>query len=147
MQKLYRQNFGLHVAIAIEDSNPIELQERYFSFYNHEGTNGELHWLTPTLAYFWSTQEKFEHALIYSSLFQILNSEQDTKKYKGRKNGLMCQACELASKRYEEITYLEFVPLEQPKEHYRYKVGYLEFQTPNLNYYGECVPVDSPVGM
>ncbi len=133
MQKLYRHDFGGSVAIGIEDENPECIENRFYSFWNHGATSGELHWLTPNFAYFWTRPNSLEKALIKSSLFQLLGMERGQSKKK--RNGLMPQAVELAQDRYDQIIYLEFLGDTWRAPTHTYKVGYLEYFAPDLAHY------------
>ena len=133
MQKLFRHDFGGSIAIGIEDENPKEIENRYYSFWNHGATSGELHWLTSNFAYFWTKTSNLENALIQSSLYQLLGVERGQSK--GKEFGLMPDAVKLAQERYDAIQYLEFLGETWKGPNHSYKVGYLEYFAPDLAYY------------
>jgi hypothetical protein len=92
---------GNHVAIFIESPEKIDIEERYYSFWNHGATNGSLHWVYPYRAYFWSEPFLLKQAIIRIVLFQILNKY--NYKYKGRKYGVMPLARKIADRTMRNI--------------------------------------------
>ena len=68
MIKLYKQTTGAAMLLAIAGDSKQEIIDQYNSTYNHECTNGGLHWINePVLAYICTTKEKLDQYLINSS--------------------------------------------------------------------------------
>jgi len=83
--KLMKQNLGAHWVIGIK-GNKDEIEQFHNRVYNWGGTNGELHWMSDSFAYFWITLEKLER-----SMFKyVMNSasEKVGARFKGKKGGL-----------------------------------------------------------
>jgi len=130
--QLYRHDFGTVIAIGIESEDRDEIERQYFSCWNHQATGGELHWLTETFAYVWTTPNNLRHYLIQSSLCKLLNI--DCGKAKGKKRGLMPEALKLAQERMDNIIPLEFVKDDEPDEKEAYVLGDIDFFKPDLQY-------------
>ena len=83
--KLKKQNLGAHWVIGIE-GKPMEIEQFHNRIYNWGGTNGELHWMSESFAYFWITMEKLERCMFK----YVMNSMSDKlgKKFRGAKGGL-----------------------------------------------------------
>lgn len=128
---LFKHDFGSAIAIGIEDDNPIDIERKYFSFYNHQATSGELHWLTNKLAYFWTDEENLNKAVLNIALFQLLNI--DFGKSKGKKRGLLPEAQIKAKQILDSMEPNEFIVKDAEMDDYCYKMGYLEYETPDLS--------------
>jgi hypothetical protein len=83
--KLIKQNLGAHWVIGIKGEKD-EIEQFHNRIYNWGGTNGELHWMSETFAYFWVTLEKLERCMFK----YVMNSLSDKlgKKFRGSKGGL-----------------------------------------------------------
>jgi len=129
---LIKHDFGSVIAIGIQDNNKDQIEFTYFSFWNHGATQGDLEWVKEDFAFFWTTPRKLRKSLIQSSLFQLLNI--DGGRAKGKKHGLMPEALRIAKQRFEEIENVHFLNTEQEQGE-EYKMGYLNFETPDLIFY------------
>jgi len=133
--KLWRHDFGTSIAIAIEDETKTDRQSveyKYFSFVNHGATSGQPCWMTDWMLYFWTNPEALHKALIEANLFKLLNI--DCGRSKGKKGGLMPEAVKSAQTELDSIAYLAFLGEGRSFNHHQYKMGYLEYSTPNINY-------------
>jgi hypothetical protein len=92
---------GNHVAVFIDGLEKIDIKERYYSFWNHQATNGSLHWVYPYRAYFWSEPRLLKAAVIQIVLCEIIN-KYDCK-YKGVKYGPMPLARKIADRAMRNI--------------------------------------------
>jgi hypothetical protein len=128
---LHRHDFGSVTAIGIENDDPIEIERKYYSFYNHQATSGELHWLTSNFAYFWTNNEDLNKALLNIALFELLNI--DYGKSKGKKRGLLPEAQIRAEQILQSIQITNFIVKDAEMDLYPYKFGYIEFETPDLS--------------
>ena len=99
--KLYYQDCGTYIAIAIESDDPEEIELQYNSFYNHSATDGELHYMSDRFAYIWTDKERLEKYFLNSSFHLLLNKF--PQKYKGVKGGVMADARKLAKRRFDEL--------------------------------------------
>jgi hypothetical protein len=93
---------GDHIAVFIDAKEKIDIERRYYSFWNHGATNGELHWVHSERAYFWTKHHKFKRALVWIVLFRVLNKY--NWKYKGKKHGVMPLAKWLANRIMRNMT-------------------------------------------
>ena len=103
--KLAVENCGSQLCIWIEGDEQ-SVKERFWSFWNHGATSGELHWQLDSLAYFWTTPEKLKKALVNINLFRLLNAADSVAEesvFKGCKGGAMPYAREQAEKDYHEL--------------------------------------------
>ena len=67
-----KQDCGTNIAIFV-DGNEQEIQDKFFSFWNHGATKSELKMLTDNKGYFWTTKKKLKKALTNAHLFRMLN--------------------------------------------------------------------------
>lgn len=104
MVKLYKQKVGYQLLIAIEgDKN--EVLGQYYSLYNHEGTDEDLRWISDSLAYVTSSENRLKKYLVNSSLALILNKS--PLAFKRKESGAMPEAVTLAEQRYKEIAEID----------------------------------------
>ena len=114
MLKLAIENCGTQLALYMMSDNETEIQERFYSLWNHGATSGKLHWINDDLAngdlkaYIWTQPEKLEKAVTNAMLFKLLNEaeahgEAGRVAIKGLKGGLMPRARELAAEFMESI--------------------------------------------
>jgi len=102
MLKLIRETKANSINIGIEGDNETEINEKFYSFWNHGATDGEFYWMKDgKFGYFCTTEEKLKKSLVNSNLFKILNEFPD--KYKGNKKGAIEEAKILAEKEYMSI--------------------------------------------
>jgi len=99
--KLYYQDCGTYIAIAIESDNPEEIELQYNSFYNYGATDGELHYMSDRFAYIWTDEKRMNKYFVTSSLYKMLNDSDQLREHdpegwahccKGIKDGFMPQA-------------------------------------------------------
>jgi hypothetical protein len=102
---VYLQDFGSVLGIFLVGQDKTAIEQRYFSFYNHEATGGDLEWWSDTCALFWiyshkdySAQDKLMWSLAQGALAEMLNSPVNLK---GQK--VWPKACEIAQERYDLI--------------------------------------------
>ena len=125
MTKLFIQDMGLNWAVGIQGDNQTEIEQQYYSFYNHGATNGELAWLYDgKFGYFWvqtdkrRPEEKIRRALESAELNRIFNG--DASQFKGKKGGVMAIAKVNAARRLEVVERLEFLNHKSIGEVYSY---------------------------
>ena len=89
------------------------MNERFYSFWNHGATSGELHWEMDLTAYFWTTPKKLLKALTNARLFKMLNDADQLRENdydgwthccKGIKGGFLPQARIDAQEEYDALT-------------------------------------------
>ena len=80
--QIQAQNFGSIIGIFLVSDDVTAINERYYSFFNHAATSGELEWWSTTCAMFWissiskgSAEYKLKRALVSAALSEILNTE------------------------------------------------------------------------
>jgi hypothetical protein len=80
--KLTQKNCGSRIAVGLHGDKQ-SITERFYSFWNHGATDGELHWLTEGNAYFWTTEKDLKKAILNATLFELWNKnpelEEDDK--------------------------------------------------------------------
>ena len=96
------QDHGTVIAVFIKGDKEQDVNERFWSFWNHGATSGEFHWVEgKNNGYFWTTPEKLKLSLERAAFHKILNDsdklrEQDPEGWKhcikGIKGGLLPQA-------------------------------------------------------
>lgn len=101
------QNFGTIIGVFLTSENIPAIDQRYWSFFNHGATRGELEWWSEKTALFWvnsskqaTAEQKFKKALTNAALFEILNTQQT----KG--NNPWPIACRVAEERYAAIDWV-----------------------------------------
>ena len=79
MIEIKLQHHGKDTAVVLEGDNKQEIKERFWSFWNHGATNGELEWQSKTRATFWARgdskvlgRDKILHAMENAMLFNTL---------------------------------------------------------------------------
>ena len=107
------QDHGTVIAVFIKGEKEQDINERFWSFWNHEATSGEFHWVEgENNGYFWTTPEKLKLSLERAALHKMLNlsdefREQDPEGWKhcvkGIKGGLLPQAKVVAKVWYDSI--------------------------------------------
>jgi hypothetical protein len=75
------QNLGTILGIFLTGKNRKAIEERYYSFWNHEATGGEPEWWSKTCLLFWinsagkkDCNEKLWQAMVASALAELCNS-------------------------------------------------------------------------
>jgi hypothetical protein len=71
--KLSIQSCGSKIAVCIEGPTRKTIERRFWSFWNHGATNGELQWHHETRAHFWTTDDKLLKSIHNAVLFKLLN--------------------------------------------------------------------------
>lgn len=122
---VHLQNFGSILCIHLVGTSKAAIEERYFSFYNHETTGGELEWENevhePYHAFFWvyggkmPAEEKLQLGLTRSALFEMLppNSHYSTK---GR--DIWPEACRVGAERMQQIDHVMWFHMHTAVEAY-----------------------------
>lgn len=103
------QHHGSDTAVVLEGDNRQEIIERFWSFWNHGATSGELEWQSETRATFWARgngkllgRDKILHAMENAMLFKLLNDAGDIA-WKGVKGGAMPTAKKIAKEWYDTL--------------------------------------------
>jgi hypothetical protein len=96
------QDHGTVIAVFIKGDNEQDVNERFWSFWNHGATSGEFHWVEGKgNGYFWTTPAKLLKALEGAALFKLLGDSDELREHdpdgwkhcvKGIKGGLLPQA-------------------------------------------------------
>jgi hypothetical protein len=113
--KLIKQNLGAHWVIGIK-GNKDEIEQFHNRVYNWGGTNGELHWLSDSFAYFWITMEKLERVM-----FKYMSSGMSDKlgkKFKGSKNGFKNVILNRVKNAIDSIEVDHFFKTKQEQDFY-----------------------------
>ena len=104
---IHLQNFGTILGIFLTGTSKQDIEQRYYSFYNHEATGGELEWWSETCALFWiytskqgTAEEKLKLALVRGAFAEILQ----TRNTKG--SNPWPEACLIAEERYQKIDHV-----------------------------------------
>ena len=114
---IYLQNGGTVLAIYLVGSSKQAIEERYYSFYNHGVTGGELAWLNdnnaPYTAFFWVYEKKgvevfdwFRFGLARAALAELL-APSNPHNFKGQDPWPI--ACEMALDRYDKIQHVNWL--------------------------------------
>ena len=97
---------GANTAVGLVGDTRLEVIERYFSFWNHKGTNGELYWLKdeakPFVAYFWSDEKRIKDSIKSATLLEAMNCM--GKEFKGVKGGFMPFVNDMVEIKLSELT-------------------------------------------
>jgi hypothetical protein len=112
------QNFGTILGIFLVGKSKESIEERYFSFWNHGATGGDLEWWCDTCALFWiytsknqTAEDKLLTALANGALAELIN--------KGSKgHDPWPEACEIAMDRYEQMDHVTWFKTEKVWEMY-----------------------------
>jgi hypothetical protein len=128
--KLYYQDCGTYIAVAIESDDPEEIELQYNSFYNYGATDGELHYMCDRFAYIWTDKVRLKKYFVTSSLYKMLNDSDQLREHdpegwahccKGIKDGFMPQARINAEERMSDMTRDNFASnpnLRHVPDHY-----------------------------
>lgn len=112
MTKVIVQKEGTNWAVGIIGGTKTEVERRYFSFWNHQATDGELIWLKdesePFVAYFWSDRDRLKESLKNVSLLEAMRAGFGDD-FKGKKGGLMPFAKDIAESKFLEIKTETFI--------------------------------------
>ena len=76
--KIIYQSLGTSWAVGIESDNPDDIKYQDYSWYNHGAYKGELHHMSDSFAYIWTTEEKIKRYYHRSSRAKLLNLYEDT---------------------------------------------------------------------
>ena len=104
---------GTTWAIEIQGDSEQEINERFYSFWNHGATDGEFHWLNEFRGYFWTDEKRFKKSLETIFLFKLLqdmdsHGEAGLMACKGLKGGLLPRAKELAREVLDTLESSEY---------------------------------------
>jgi len=112
MIEIKLQHHGSDTAVVLEGDNRQEITERFWSFWNHGATNGELEWQNKTRATFWARgdskligRDKILRAMENAMLFKLLNDSGDIA-WKGVEGGAMPTAKKIAKEWYDTLETL-----------------------------------------
>jgi len=112
MIEIKLQHHGKDTAVILEGDDQQEITERFYSFWNHGATNGELKWQTETRATFWARGNKKElgrdkllKAMENAMLFKLLNDSGGVA-WKGVKGGALPAAKIIAQEWYDGLENL-----------------------------------------
>jgi hypothetical protein len=101
------QSFGTVLGVFLTGKDRTAIEQRFFSFWNHGATKGEMEWWSDTCAFFWVTEsknqtaeEKFKLSLIRAALYEILPP---TSRRAYKHVNAWVDACEIGLKRFELI--------------------------------------------
>ena len=103
IMKLYYQPLGTATYVGIESKNKTEIEQQFYSFWNHGATGGKLHWMSSTFAYISTNEKKLEKYFENSSYHLLLNNYPD--KYEGKEESKEFKSVvkKLAQRRLEEL--------------------------------------------
>jgi len=113
--QLVKQNLGSHWVIGIK-GKPDDIEQFHNRIYNWGGTNGELHWMSESFAYFWITMEKLERVMFK----YVMNSISDKigTKFKNKKGGLKNYVLNRVQNTINNIPVDNFFKTKQEQEFY-----------------------------
>ena len=104
--KIILHREGTNTAVGLVGDTKREVIERYFSFWNHHGTSGELYWLKdeakPFVAYFWSDEKRIRDSIKSVTLLEAMNCM--GKEFKGVKGGFMPFVNDMVEIKLSELT-------------------------------------------
>ncbi len=104
--KIILHREGTNTAVGLVGDTKQEVIRRYFSFWNHKGTNGELYWLKdeakPFVAYFWSDEKRIKDSIKSATLLEAMNCM--GKEFKGVKGGFMPFVNDMVEIKLSELT-------------------------------------------
>ena len=103
------QHHGKDTAVVLEGDDQQEITERFYSFWNHGATSGELEWQNATRATFWARgdgevlgRDKILKAIEGATLFKLLN-DAGSVAWKKVKGGAMPTAKVIAKELYDSF--------------------------------------------
>jgi len=126
------ENLGSQLCVWIRGKNEQDINERFYSFWNHGATSGELHWELDLTAYFWTTPAKLLKALTNAHLFRLLNEGEADELdsgfncFKGCKGGAMPYAKAHAQEEYNTLINEKGETGERNQWRYHGDRGYAE---------------------
>jgi hypothetical protein len=103
-QNIFYQPLGNSWAVGIESNDPQEIILQDNSWYNREAYNGELHYLSDTFAYIWTTEKKIKNYFFNSSLAIIQNKHGDKLRGKTKRAARL-----LAHLRFNSMIHETFI--------------------------------------
>jgi hypothetical protein len=96
----------LAVGIDSDSENTEEIEQTFWSFWNHQATDGEFKWLSERFGYFWTDEDKLLKAMESAALFSLFP---DINQFKGQKQGALPLAKKLARQRFDAMRQDFFV--------------------------------------
>lgn len=112
MTKVVLQKEGTYTAVGIIGDTKQEVERRYYSFWNHNGTNGELHWLRdmakPYVGYFWSDDKRIRKSVKSVTLLEAMQSGISSD-FKGAKGGMMSFVNDIVKIKLSEMKSERFI--------------------------------------
>jgi hypothetical protein len=130
--QIYKQILGNILAIGIE-GGIIEIERTYYNFYNHQGTDGELHWMSDNFGYFWTNNEDLTRGMINIALNRLCHQASEINgnlfilPFLGKKGGFIESARILAARELNKIPSQSFLPKDVEINNDPFILGYLEF--------------------
>jgi hypothetical protein len=104
--KIILHREGTNTAVGLVGDTRLEVIERYYSFWNHHGTSGELFWLKdeakPFVAYFWSDEKRIKSSIKSVTLLEAM--ECMGEEFKGVKGGFMPFVNDIVEIKLSELT-------------------------------------------
>lgn len=104
--KISYQNCGSSCLVFIKGDNKLEVEQRFYSFWNWKATNGELDWFSDTHAKFWSSKERMLKYFENICLMELIDNHPND--FKGKKAGAMPEARRRALERFEALEEEKF---------------------------------------
>jgi len=84
------QNFGTRLLLFMQGKKE-DIEQRYYSFYNHEATSGELEWWSDNCAFIWlwdtateTATQKLEKAMAFAAHFELQRTHDPKRDSLGR---------------------------------------------------------------
>ena len=99
MKKIIQTN-GTSLVVGLIGS-PDDILGEFNALWNHGATRGELNWGHQQYAYFWTSKQRLERAMLSRAIGVFL--KEDTSKYKGKKGGFINEARILAELNLKEF--------------------------------------------
>ena len=103
-QNIFYQPLGNSWAVGIESDDPEEIILQDNSWYNRGAYSGELHYLSDTFAYVWTTEKKLKEYFFNSSLAIIQNKHGDKLREKTKRAARL-----LAHLRFNSMIHETFI--------------------------------------
>ena len=115
MTKVVIERLGTASKLIIFGENGTEITEKYYLFYNHNGTSSELFWIDPDkIGCCYTSPGRFQRALVSICFFRLLRDgdkfledhPESTHPCKGQKGGVIKEARKMARDMMPEFELL-----------------------------------------
>jgi len=113
--KQFIQHNGTSCIIGLNGEEK-EIERRFFSYWNHGATNGEITWSSETFAYFWTTPKKLERALLNRAMIVLLVA--GAERFKGKRGGFKSEAKRMAKAYYDELILERYLYIYRSEDVY-----------------------------